>query len=115
MRRLQQRQKYSQPSGRPSIAAVTAWDGEACNLLLALSMTGNDSQSPQGIGIFERACRLWWCLQGERPLLIVFWPQDYTRGKVYEINGRRYRIARYVRAKDGRFFEVWGCKVDGAS
>jgi hypothetical protein len=52
-------------------------------------------------------------LQGEHPVLIVFWPRDYQGGKVYEIGGRFYRITRYFHAHDYRFYEVWGREIDG--
>ena len=57
--------------------------------------------------------RAWWRWKGEIPLLTVFWPQDYWRGNVYEIDGRHYRITRYLHADDYRFYEVWGYEVEG--
>jgi hypothetical protein len=64
------------------------------------------------VRFFELVRRLWWRRQGEYPVLIVFWPRDYKRGKVYQIHGRFYRITRYFHAADYRFYEVWGCQVD---
>lgn len=59
--------------------------------------------------------RAWWRRKGEYPLLIVFWPRDFKQGKVYEIDGRFYRVTRYFHADDYRFYEVWGYEVDGES
>ena len=54
--------------------------------------------------------RAWWRWQGERPLLTTFWPQDYKRGTNYHLGDHVYRITRYARAVDPRFFEVWGAR-----
>ena len=64
------------------------------------------------VRLSERVRRLWWRWHGERALLIVFWPRDYQQGKVYEIDGRFYRITRYFHASDYRFYEVWGTEVE---
>jgi hypothetical protein len=63
------------------------------------------------LSIFQVICRGWWRLQGERPLIITFWPSDYRRGSIHEIEGQNYYITRYFRAIDGRFFEVWGRRI----
>jgi|GEM_PF-3923591 len=62
----------------------------------------------RSLGITELIRRAWWRLHGERPLLTTFWPQDYQRGALYQLDDQSYEITRYVRAADGRFFEVWG-------
>lgn len=64
------------------------------------------------VGVSELVRRLRWRRQGEHALLIVYWPLDYQRGKVYEIDNRIYRITRYFHAIDYRFYEVWGREVD---
>ena len=46
--------------------------------------------------------------RGEELLLVAFWPRDYALHKVYTVGGQEYRITRYLRATDQRFFEVWG-------
>jgi hypothetical protein len=57
--------------------------------------------------------RIWYRARGEQVVLITFWPGDYRRNQVYTINGRDYRITRYMRAAEVRFFEVWGREVAG--
>ena len=74
-------------------------------------MIDNAPQTPRRKSLRERVRRTWWRWRGESPLLIVFWPQDYWRGGVYEINGRHYRITRYFHADDYRFYEVWGAEA----
>jgi hypothetical protein len=69
-------------------------------------------RQPRRVGLSELVRRFWWRSQGEQAVLIVFWPRDYQRGKVYEIDGRFYRITRYFHASDYRFYEVWGREVD---
>ncbi len=74
-------------------------------------MIENSPQTPRRKSLRERVRRTWWRWRGESPLLIVFWPQNYWRGGVYEINGRHYRITRYFHADDYRFYEVWGYEL----
>ena len=72
------------------------------------------AQHPQQrISLPAMVRRIWWRWQSEYSLVIVFSPHDYQRGNVYEIDGRRYRITRYVHAADSRCFEVWGSEVEG--
>jgi hypothetical protein len=62
-------------------------------------------------GFIGTCKRLFGGNRNERALLTTFWANDYKRGQDYDIEGRAYRITRYVRAADGRFFEVWGYEV----
>jgi len=50
----------------------------------------------------------------ERLLVVVLclWIEDYQHGKVYQGDGRLYRITRYVHAVDYDFHEVWGCEME---
>lgn len=50
-------------------------------------------------------------VRGEKMILVAFWPHDYALGQVYTVGGDQYRITRYIRSQDQRFFEVWGTLV----
>jgi hypothetical protein len=74
------------------------------------------AQHPQQrISLLTMLRRMWWRWHGERSLVLVFSPHDDQRGQVYEVDGQRYRITRYVRATDPRCFEVWGSRIGGDS
>lgn len=57
--------------------------------------------------------RRWYYLgRGEQPLAVVFWPQDWKRGTVREVDGTSYLITRYARSEFVDYFEVWGSRAD---
>ncbi len=59
--------------------------------------------------IVQRLRQAWWQYRGEQPIATTFWPRDYPQNAERHVNGRSYRITRYVRSmSDPRFFEVWG-------
>jgi len=61
--------------------------------------------------LVKRSRGEWWRRQGGQVLVTTFWPQDYRRGTTVRIGDQDYRISRYVRAADPRYFEVWGRAV----
>lgn len=69
----------------------------------------------QRVGLVETCKRVFDNNRVEGPLLTTFWANDYKRGQEYTIEGRTYRITRYVRAADPRFFDVWGYEVQPAT
>ncbi len=50
--------------------------------------------------------------KSEQLLVTTFWPNDYALHSEQWIAGRPYRITRYARAADQRFFEIWGVEAD---
>jgi hypothetical protein len=64
--------------------------------------------SHRRMGIVEHLRRRWHHMRGEHAVLTTFWPQDYRRGAIYQIDGQPYQITWCLRAPDGRFFEIWG-------
>jgi hypothetical protein len=64
--------------------------------------------SHQRMGIVERLRRHWHHMRGEHAVLTTFWPQDFRRGAIYQIDGQPYQITRYLHAPDDRFIEIWG-------
>ena len=50
-------------------------------------------------------------LRGEIVIEHAFWPQDYPIGTVIEHGDGRYRVTRYVRRQNGRWYEVRGVQL----
>ena len=65
----------------------------------------------QHSSLIETCKRVFFGRREEQLLCTTFWANDFKRGQEYDIDGRTYRITRYVRASDARFFEVWGQEV----
>lgn len=69
----------------------------------------------QNINVINMCKRMFFGKQSECVLATTFWANDFKRGQEYEIDGRTYRVTRYARSKNPRFFDVLGYEVQPAT